>query len=246
MFLPSAKATFSLCNMTTNNTTELDEGLAKQIAAGLAGLTIGAATHMAKPPAGTATITPPAISAKVVQHAQQLLAHPNAQLLKSTAERAGIQGQALAAFLAQCAHESQNFTRLKEFGGRLDFRKYDPKFNPKKAQELGNKMPGDGMRYSGRGFIQITGRWNYNQLEKALNIPLVKHPELMEKPHIAARAAVWYWQNRVEPKVNNFDDVAATTVPINKGLKGLEDRKIKYTGLKHVLVKQPPAVNTAK
>jgi putative chitinase len=231
---------------------ELEEGW-RSVAAGIAtGIGLGAGGyHLDKllQPGATQAVTQPAaaqVPQKIVDHARSLLATPNGQLLKSVAVKSGLQGQALAAFLAQCAHESQNFTRLKEFGGKLDYRKYDPKFNPQKARELGNKQVGDGARYAGRGFIQITGRWNYAQLEKALNLPLTKHPELLEKPHIAARASVWYWQNRVEPNVANYDDVAATTKPINRGLKGLEDRKIKYMGMKHVLVNEPAHVKTAK
>ncbi len=234
---------------------ELEEGW-RSVAAGIAtGIGLGAGGYhldkLLQPGATQAAsqqVAKPAatVPQQFVDHARSLLATPNGQMLKHIAVKSGIQGQALAAFLAQCAHESQNFTRLKEFGGKLDYRKYDPKFNPQKARELGNKQVGDGARYAGRGFIQITGRWNYAQLEQALNLPLTKHPELLEKPHIAARASVWYWQNRVEPHVANYDDVAATTKPINKGLKGLEDRKIKYMGLKHVLVNEPASVKTAK
>ena len=147
------------------------------------------------------------------------------QLLMNTAVRSGITGTELAAFMAQMAHESDNFKSMKEYGGSLDFRKYDPKYAPKKAKTLGNKYAGDGNRFKGRGFIQITGRYNYRIAGKAIGIDLVKNPKLAEDPAVAAKIAVWYWKLRVQPNVTNWNDVEAVTKPINPGMRGLEDRK---------------------
>ena len=49
---------------------------------------------------------------------------------------------------------------------------------------------------------------------------------------MAAKVAVWYWQNRVQPKVDNFGNTAQATKPINSGLKGLEQRKEKFSNFK--------------
>ena len=147
------------------------------------------------------------------------------QLLMNTAVRSGITGTELAAFMAQMAHESDNFKSMKEYGGSLDFRKYDPKYAPKKAKTLGNKYAGDGNRFKGRGFIQITGRYNYRIAGKAIGVDLVKNPKLAEDPAVAAKIAVWYWKLRVQPNVTNWNDVEAVTKPINPGMRGLEDRK---------------------
>jgi putative chitinase len=119
-----------------------------------------------------------------------------------------------------------------EYGGGLDFRKYDPKHSPKKARELGNKKAGDGARYKGRGYIQLTGRYNYKRAGQALGLPLEDKPELAENPEVAAKIAVWFWQSRVQPRVNNFNDVRAVTKPINPGLRGLEDRKEAFVDFK--------------
>lgn len=146
-------------------------------------------------------------------------------LLARTAMQAGMKGAELAQFMAQCAHESWDFTKLKEKGGSLDFRKYDPKFNPEKAKRLGNTQVGDGQKFHGRGFIQLTGRENYRRAGKALNLPLEEKPELAERPDVAAQIAVWYWNSRVKPYVNNFTDTTAVTKRINAGLKGLQDRQ---------------------
>lgn len=151
--------------------------------------------------------------------------HPNELILKKAALAAGIKGTELAAFLAQCAHESHDFKSLVEYGGSLDFRKYDPKYAPKKARALGNKYIGDGAKFKGRGFIQITGRYNYKRAGEALGIDLVKNPRLAADPKIAAKIAVWFWQQRVKPNVDDFRDVEDVTKPINPGLNGLQDRR---------------------
>jgi predicted chitinase len=142
-----------------------------------------------------------------------------------------MRGKELAQFVAQCAHETANFSSLKELGGRLDFKKYDPKHNPRKAKMLGNKQVGDGARYHGRGYIQLTGRDNYKRAGLALGLPLEEQPELVERPDIAAQVAVWFWKNQVAPKVSNFNDTAQVTKPINSGLKGLEDRHNKFASI---------------
>jgi putative chitinase len=146
-------------------------------------------------------------------------------VLTKEARSAGINDPVeLAALLSQCAHESNNFRSLVEYGGRLDFRKYDIKFNPRKARQLGNNVPGDGAKYKGRGYIQLTGKYNYRRAGNALGIDLVNNPELAENPEIAAKIAVWFWKQRVQPNVDNFNDVRAVTRPINPGLRHLDKR----------------------
>jgi putative chitinase len=135
--------------------------------------------------------------------------------LRKAAIGAKIVGAELAAFLGQCAHESAKFTTTKEFsdGSQYEGRK-----------DLGNVKPGDGVRYKGRGFIQITGRANYAAAAKDLGIDLVNHPELAEKPDVAARVSLWYWQKRVQPKITNFTNTKAVTKKVNGGVNGLQDR----------------------
>ena len=170
--------------------------------------------------------------AQAVGHAQDLLATRGAQVLQRAAKAAGLKGNELAQFMAQCAHETANFTTLKELGDRKYFRKYDIKFNPSKAKELGNVRPGDGELYKGRGFIQLTGRYNYKKAGEALGLPLEKNPRLVERPDVAAKVALWFWKNRVQPQVANFQDTTQATKPINPGLRGLQDRHNKFTGMK--------------
>lgn len=164
--------------------------------------------------------------------------HPQHEaLLQRAAKSAGIKGTELAQFMAQTNHESWDFSRLKEKGmGKGYFaKKYDPKYAPKTAKILGNKQIGDGEKYHGRGFIQLTGRDNYRMAQQALNIPLLQQPELAERPDVAAKIAIWYWQTRVKPHVNNFNDTKAVTQKINPAMRGLQDRHAKFMDYKNIL-----------
>jgi len=163
--------------------------------------------------------------------------NPLENTLLKFAKASGLHGAELAAFMAQCAHETLDFKRLTEFGGSLDFRKYDPKYAPRKAKALGNKVVGDGARYKGRGFIQITGRWNYKQAGEELGLPLEKHPELLEKPEIAAQVSVWFWKHRVQPNVDNFKDTVGVTKQVNPGMRGLEQRKDNFDNYMQVAMR---------
>lgn len=184
-----------------------------------------AAVHQVKQP--IKKIDPlKAISKKDV--AKSVTGNPHEVYLKKAAEKAGIKGTELAAFLSQCAHETLDFKHMKEIGGSLDFKKYDPRYAPRKAKILGNTKPGDGAKYKGRGYIQITGKYNYEQAGKALGLDLINKPELVEKPEVAAKVAVWYWKNRVANKVDSFKDTKDVTKSINPGLKHLDQRKDKH------------------
>ena len=158
--------------------------------------------------------------------------------LRHEAEKAGIKGHELAQFLAQVSHETLDFAHMVEQGSAKYFAKmYDPKFNPRKAEILGNTEVGDGIKFKGRGYLQITGRYNYEKAGKALGLPLGTKPELLEDPKVASKAAIWYWKHRVQPKVDDFSDTRATTKPINAGLKGLQDRKDRFASFKQEIKK---------
>jgi predicted chitinase len=144
------------------------------------------------------------------------------------AKKAGIQGKELAQFMAQVAHETLGFQRLVEVGDKKYFNRYDPKHSPKKASILGNTKAGDGLRYKGRGFIQITGRDNYRKAGKALGIDLENNPKWASDPKIAAKIAVWYWQNRVKPAVDDYTDTIGVTAKINPSMNGLGDRDMNF------------------
>jgi putative chitinase len=92
--------------------------------------------------------------------------------------------QRIRMFLAQIGHESGQLRYRKELasGEAYEGRK-----------DLGNTKPGDGVRYKGRGLIQITGRYNYGLASLALGLPLLEKPELLEEDLNACRSAGWFW-----------------------------------------------------
>ncbi len=158
------------------------------------------------------------------------------EVLHRAAKAAGIKGTELAQFMAQTRHESADFSRMKELGGEKYFNKlYDPKTSPRTAKILGNTKVGDGIRYHGRGFIQITGRDNYRMAGEALGLPLEQRPEMASNPAVAAKIAVWYWKTRVKPYVTNFADTASVTKKINPAMRGLQDRQSYFQDYRKII-----------
>ena len=148
-------------------------------------------------------------------------------LLTKEAIGQGIKGKELAAFLAQCSHESGGFRYLSEiWGPSTAQRGYEGR------RDLGNVQKGDGYLYRGRGYIGLTGRANYREAGAKLGLPLEKNPDLVEKPEIAAKTALLFWKTYVQPKVSNWDDVNSITKVINGGYNGLDDRKMRYAAFK--------------
>jgi predicted chitinase len=204
---------------------ELEEGwrsaLGGAALAGAMALGGGAADAKMMPPPTTQAKVP---VAQVQAPAQQ---SPLVNQLKAVATANGIQGTELAQFLAQCAHETANFASMEERGSPAYFtKKYEQ--HKKTARILGNKVQGDGERYKGRGYIQLTGRDNYTRAGAALGLPLAQQPELAARPDVAAKVAVWYWQNRVAPKIKDFGNTAAVTKKINPASKGLQSRQDQF------------------
>jgi putative chitinase len=93
---------------------------------------------------------------------------------------------ALATAYKETAHTMQP---IDEYGGTAYFfRRYDPQGQrPDIARQLGNTQPGDGVRFHGRGYPQVTGRANYVRASKELGVDLVAYPERMLEPEIAAK-----------------------------------------------------------
>lgn len=137
------------------------------------------------------------------------------QYLIDMATKHGITGVELASFLAQTAQETNQYKFLRELGKNDYFKKYEKRFSPKKAKELGNTQKGDGARFKGRGYIHLTGRYNYNEAGKALGIDLTANPELLETPKVGALTAIWFWKTKVRPNVSDYTDVDKVTDVVN-------------------------------
>lgn len=96
--------------------------------------------------------------------------------------------------LATAAHETAHTMQpVKEFGGNnYYFRKYDPQGqNPKIAKALGNIEPGDGVKFCGRGYVQLTGRTNYTKAGAKLGVDLIGNPDLAMRADLAAKVLFW-------------------------------------------------------
>ncbi|MGN6480975.1 peptidoglycan-binding protein [Luteibacter sp.] len=91
---------------------------------------------------------------------------------------------------------------------------------------LGNDAPGDGWRYRGRGYIQLTGKDNYRAAADELRIDLLGIPGLAAEPETASHIAIWFWQTRVP--ISALQDVRAATLAINGGFNGLDDRQARF------------------
>ncbi len=169
----------------------------------------------------------------------------------------------IAGFMAQCAHESADFTRLEEnlnysekalngvfgryFGkGKRDAKDYarDPKkianyvyqdeFRSKRGA-LGNTNAGDGWRFRGRGIKQLTGRNNYKAFGKSVGITPEEAAEYVATPKGAIESACWFWKTNKLEKYADKDDNLGLTKKINGGTIGLEDRNRRYEEAKAIL-----------
>jgi len=89
---------------------------------------------------------------------------------------------------------------------------------------LGNTGPDDGATFHGRGYIQLTGRDNYERIGSEMGLDLLNHPELAADRETAAKIALHYWDARVVAN-NHQTDVTAACMDINGGTNGLQDRK---------------------
>jgi len=164
--------------------------------------------------------------------------------------------QRVAAFLAQCAHESGNFVFLKE---NLNYkaaslRKVFPKYFPddataaayaNKPEKIANRVyanrmgngdeaSGDGWRYCGRGLIQLTGKNNYTFFAGSLDIPIQEASEYLETFEGAVQSACFFWEQNKLNQWADTGDILTLTKRINGGTIGLEDRIKHYNHALHI------------
>lgn len=131
------------------------------------------------------------------------------------------------AFLAQIGHESGQLHYVEELASG---RAYEGRV------DLGNVHPGDGVKYKGRGLIEITGLANYIAVMMALGIDCVEHPELLEQPDNACRSAAWFWKEHGLNEIADSGDFEKITRRINGGLNGESDRLAIWELAKKVII----------
>ena len=154
--------------------------------------------------------------------AQQLLPYLN----QAMAEGGINTPRRQAAFLAQLAHESVGLTHFEEIASGAAY---------EGRADLGNTQPGDGVRYKGRGPIQLTGRSNYRAAGAALGLDLEGNPRRAADVDVGFRVAVWFWNSRnlsASADAGNFDYI---TYRINGGYNGKASRDTYHARAKQVL-----------
>jgi predicted chitinase len=125
-----------------------------------------------------------------------------------------------AMLMGQFSHETGGFKNMTEIGNGSRY---------EGSKTLGNTQAGDGEKYKGRGYVQLTGRDNYKRAGEALGYDLINHPELAAQPDIAAKIAWWYTSTK---KVGGESvvgmagrgDIMGVTTAINGGTNGLQSR----------------------
>ena len=165
----------------------------------------------------------------------------------------------IAAFMAQCAHESGGFLFLKE---NLNYKaetlsriwpKYFPPdvardyaSRPNKQEAIANRAyanrmgngdeaSGDGFKFCGRGLIQLTGRTNYTWFAASIGIGPEEAEEYLQTFEGAAQSACWFWETNNLNKFADAEDIKGMTKVINGGYLGLEDRQSHYNQFKRIL-----------
>lgn len=123
-------------------------------------------------------------------------------------------------FISQCAHESGLGRWTSELASGMDY---------EFREDLGNIFPGDGPKYKGAGYLQMTGRWNYQQFAnfigdqrvmEGVNYVAVNYPWLS--------AGFWWYSNGLNPLIDGGATVEQVTRKVNGGLNGLAERQRLY------------------
>jgi putative chitinase len=149
--------------------------------------------------------------------------------INDSLDKAGINTpQRLASYIAQLMHESGCLVYSKELASGAEY---------EGRHDLGNTHPGDGVRFKGRGPIQVTGRTNYAACSVFLfgDERLLDHPELLEQPENGVAAAAWFWHYHGCNQLADENDQRALCRRINGGMNGFDERFAFYEQAAKVL-----------
>ena len=163
----------------------------------------------------------------------------------------------VAAFVAQCAHESGNFTLLKEnlnYSADGLMKTWPTRFPNKQIADQyarqpekianraycdrmgnGNEASGDGWRYAGKGLIQLTGKENYTRFADSIGKTPEEVSDYLQTIDGAAESACWFWNDKRLNPLADAGDIVTITRRINGGENGLADRRKHYEHALHVL-----------
>lgn len=124
-----------------------------------------------------------------------------------------------AMFLATVIHESGSFRYTAEIASGSAY---------EGRTALGNVNAGDGVKFKGRGLIQLTGRTNYEAARDSLGIDCVTNPGLLEQPEYAVMVSCWWWKDKGLNEIADTGDFRKVTKIVNGGYNGMEDREKWY------------------
>lgn len=135
----------------------------------------------------------------------------------------------MAHFFAQIGHESGDLLYSQEIASGDAY---------EGRRGLGNTQPGDGPRFKGRGFIQLTGRFNYMDFGHAKGRDFVTDPNpklIATDPELCVEVSCWFWRVNGLNDLAKLDNLTAVTKRINGGLNGLQDRSMRLVRCKKIL-----------
>ena len=168
----------------------------------------------------------------------------------------------MAGFIAQCAHESNNFRSLEEnlnysedallrvfgryFGKAPKASASEYARNPEmianrvyndefRKYKMGNTQPGDGWMFRGRGLKQLTGRENYTKFGKSVKMSAEQAAEYVATEKGAIESACWFWNNKKLNAIADTGNIKKLTKVINGGDIGLADRTSRYDSAIEIL-----------
>jgi putative chitinase len=176
----------------------------------------------------------------------------------------------IAGFMAQCAHESRDFTALEEnlnysadalnrvfprYFGSKKRNAFEYARNPQKlanyvymdefrtkAGALGNTQPGDGWRFRGGGIKQLTGRNNFAAFGSTVGMTAEEAADYVRTKKGAFESACWFWKKNNLNRFADKDDIVGMSRKVNGGTIGMEDRVARYERAKRILSNAPAVV----
>ena len=185
-------------------------------------------------PAGSTTFNDNPVAVPASKNAST-----NETYLQSVLVNAGIKDPIkLAAWMSQCKVESAGFRALREYASGAEY---------EGRKDLGNTQTGDGVKFKGRGFIQLTGRDVYKKMTKYFNVGInfEEQPELVESLEWAAKSVLFFFNvykplgfknktmtQKYSDTTEFWDDVNSVSALVNGGTNGLAQRQKYYTEYK--------------